>query len=350
MPESHTRAAASPTFTQLDLPPAFGMHPVHAGDSKIRSAHDQSQNGDITASPTLAKSAQGDHNVNHQALDPTVSHRTTHYAMRGNRLCVNHGYAQTWSEWKKRRVLCIVCAFYFLFTFITTVTVPTFNDLQTYFNVSYAQVNYTVAVPALALATSPFFWTPLAEVLGRRSVMILGCLLAFCASVGVALERSYSGYLAFRFLQGWGVGPASTVGLQMLEDIYLEHERGQKIGYWCLAIDIGLLFGPLIGGFAALASWNFPAWLTVIIFGVLLVAMLLFLPETGYPTKMPHYTIHHVDLPANTPVPIKPLPWLNLRTLPGSSPPKPWDSTLHFLRLFTFPNAAVTIMFYCWTW
>jgi MFS family permease len=132
-----------------------------------------------------------------------------------------------------------------------------FSDklLQSYFNISYAQVNYTVAVPALALATSPFFWTPLAEALGRRSAMILGCLVAFCASVGVALERNYSGYMAFRFLQGWGVGPASTVGLQMLgqysdntevallicfiEDIYLEHERGQKVGYWCLAIDIG---------------------------------------------------------------------------------------------------------------
>ncbi|KAG9121182.1 hypothetical protein FRC07_002978, partial [Ceratobasidium sp. 392] len=356
MPETHTLSAASPTSTQLDLPPAFPMQPeqlAYLDDPKSRpSAHDQSQNKqgieDITASPTFIKSTVGDHNVNQQALDPT-----------------------SWPKWKKRRVLFIVCTFYFLFTFITTVTVPTFNDLQTYFGISYAQVNYTVAVPALALATSPFFWTPLAELLGRRSAMILGCLLAFCASVGVALERNYSGYMAFRFLQGWGVGPASTVGLQMLgeylnilatsdqhssldpprvEDIYLEHERGQKVGYWCLAIDIGLLFGPLIGGFAALVSWNFPSWLTVIIFGVLLVVMLLFLPETGYPVKISHYAVQHVDLPTSTPAPVKPLPWLNLRTLPGSNRPKPWDSTLHFLRLFAFPNVAITIMFYCWTW
>ncbi|KAF8605322.1 MFS general substrate transporter, partial [Ceratobasidium sp. AG-I] len=222
---------------------------------------------------------------------------------------------------------------------------------QTYFGITYEQVTYTVAVPALALATSPFFWTPLAEALGRRSAMILGCLVAFCASVGVALERTYSGYMAFRFLQGWGVGPASTVGLQILEDMYLEHERGQKVGYWCLSIDIGLLFGPLIGGFAALASWNFPNWLTVIIFGVLLLVMLLFLPETGYPAKLPPYTTQpNGPPPTNDSTLIKPLPWLNLRTLPGLSRPKPWDSTLHFLRLFAYPNIAITIMFYCWTW
>ncbi|QRW01918.1 major facilitator superfamily transporter [Ceratobasidium sp. AG-Ba] len=283
MAESHTQTAAG----QLDPPPAFVAESgevIYSNDAKIGpSAQDQSQNkqdtGPITASPTLFDSSTGGHNVSYQALDPT-----------------------TWPKWKKRRVLFIVCAFYFLFTFITTVTVPTFNDLQTYFNISYAQVNYTVAVPALALG-------------------------------------------------GWGVGPASTVGLQMLEDIYLEHERGQKVGYWCLAIDIGLLFGPLIGGFATLVSWNFPVWLTAIIFGVLLVAMLLFLPETGYPAKIPPYTIRQPNLPTNTSTPIKPLPWLNLRTLPGTmNRPKPWDSTLRFLRLFAFPNVAVTIMFYCWTW
>ncbi len=41
-------------------------------------------------------------------------------------------------------------------------------------------------------------------------------------------------------MQGWGVGPASTVGLAMLQDIYSELERGEKVGYWTLAIDIGM--------------------------------------------------------------------------------------------------------------
>lgn len=32
------------------------------------------------------------------------------------------------------------------------------------------------------------------------------------------------------------------VGLQILQDIYFEHERGEKMGYWTLAIDLGSLF------------------------------------------------------------------------------------------------------------
>jgi hypothetical protein len=87
-----------------------------------------------------------------------------------------------------------------------------------------------------------------------------------------------------------------------------------------------------------------------LVFGVLLIVMLLFLPETGYPAKLPPYAAQPNSPPTNDSTLIKPLPWLNLRTLPGLNRPKPWDSTLHFFRLFAFPNIAITIMFYCWTW
>lgn len=78
--------------------------------------------------------------------------------------------------------------------------------------------------------------------------------------------------------------------------------------------------------------------------------MLLLLPETGYPAKLPQYSAQPPLATPNEQTPVKALPWLNFRTLPGLTRPKPWDSTLHFLRLFAFPNIAITIIFYCWTW
>jgi MFS family permease len=58
--------------------------------------------------------------------------------------------------------------------------------------------------------------------------MVLGCLVAMLASLGVALETTYKGYMIFRFLQGWGVGPASTVGLQMLGELYRHNQTTQS--------------------------------------------------------------------------------------------------------------------------
>jgi len=119
------------------------------------------------------------------------------------------------------------------------VPVPTFLELQVAYDVDYARINYTVAIPALALAVSPLFWTPLADTYGRRTVMVVSCLVAFVASIGSALANNYAGYMVARFMQGWGAGPASTVGLAMLQDMYSDLERGEKIGYWTLAIDLG---------------------------------------------------------------------------------------------------------------
>ncbi|KAG8898196.1 hypothetical protein FRB99_007606 [Tulasnella sp. 403] len=262
-----------------------------------------------------------------------------------------------WPKWKKGLVVGHVSAFYFLFTFLTTVTVPTFADLQEIYHATYAQINYTVAVPALALGLSPFMWSPLADTFGRRIVMIFGCLVAFVATIASAVAKSYSGYMVARFLQGWGVGPASSVGLQMLLDVYFEHERGQKVGYWTLAIDTGLLFGPLIGGFAALVSTEFVAWLTAILFGTLLVSMVVLLPETAFPR---HKVLEEEEALRNThpnssfSTPnesiFRPTPFLNFRPITGLRSSRPWDTALRFVRMFAYPNIVVSIMFYCWSW
>jgi MFS family permease len=51
--------------------------------------------------------------------------------------------------------------------------------------------------------------------------------------------------MAARFFQGFGVSPAATVGMAIVNDLFFEYERGQKLGLWVLALDMGLLVGPL---------------------------------------------------------------------------------------------------------
>lgn len=50
-----------------------------------------------------------------------------------------------------------------MFTYITTTTVPSFPELQHSLGISYSQVNWTVAIPALGLALGPLFWSSLAD-------------------------------------------------------------------------------------------------------------------------------------------------------------------------------------------
>lgn len=105
-----------------------------------------------------------------------------------------------------------------MFTWITTAVVSNTVTaaLQEKLDATYVQIaQYSVAIPALALAVSPLFWTPLAKSYGRRPIMIIGVFIAFISCVGAAVTKTYGGYMTARFFQGWGVGPASTVGLQV---------------------------------------------------------------------------------------------------------------------------------------
>lgn len=48
--------------------------------------------------------------------------------------------------------------------------------------------------------------------------MILGTVIALSASVWSALASNYINYMAARFFQGFGVAPAATVGLSIINE------------------------------------------------------------------------------------------------------------------------------------
>lgn len=243
---------------------------------------------------------------------------------------------------------------------------PSFPTLQDEFGASLEQINWTVAIPALGLAVGPLIWSSPADIIGRRPIFILGTIMALAATIGAALAPNYSGYMAARFFQGLGVSPAATVGLAIINDIFFEHERGQKVGMWVLAIDLGLLCGPLVGGFVDLASSQWIQWLTAILFGVVLVAEILFLPETLYPrdlvlSKARGAVLTPTDEKAaaeaggingqeSYPRRTKQLAYINVTPLPGMKHPKAWDTLTRFVKTFKFVVVPISIMTYCFAW
>ncbi|KIX04437.1 uncharacterized protein Z518_05305 [Rhinocladiella mackenziei CBS 650.93] len=273
-----------------------------------------------------------------------------------------------WSSFQKHSILAIVMFKYFMFTYITTTTVASFPDLQEQYDITYSQVNWTVAIPALGLAVGPLIFSSLADIFGRRLVFIIGTIMALASTVGAAKASNYGGYMAARFFQGLGVSPASTVGLAAINDMFYEHQRGQKIGLWVLAIDSGLLVGPIIGGFMNIVSTAWIQWLTAIFFGVLLVLEIFFLPETLYPrnhmlAKLPMATASDetgvdiekvgrrrsdagsVDLPRT-----KKLPFINIKPVPGMRHPAVYDSILRFVLTLKFLAVTIAVVTYCFLW
>lgn len=105
-----------------------------------------------------------------------------------------------------------------MFTYITTTTVPSFPQLQSLFDISYSQVNLTVAIPSIGLALGPLFWSSLSDIYGRRIIFIIGTAIAFAATIGTAVSGNFSTYMAARSFQGFGVSPAGTVGMAIINE------------------------------------------------------------------------------------------------------------------------------------
>lgn len=151
-----------------------------------------------------------------------------------------------WSLWRKYLCIIIVCMSYFMFTYFTTTTIPSFALLQKQFNATYTEVNWTFAISNLGLAVGPLLTGSLADTYGRRPVMICGCIIALVASGCTSIKTiSLNGYMTARFFQGLGCAPASNVGLSIINDLSWEHERGQRIGLWTMSVGAGGFVGAV---------------------------------------------------------------------------------------------------------
>ena len=114
-----------------------------------------------------------------------------------------------------------------------------------------------------------------------------------------------------------------------------------------------------VGGFITLVDQHWVAWLTAILFGALLVLEVFCLPETLYPRKemlcqLPSTfrpDLNDEKQPATSNLKrTKNLSFLNFRKVPGVTHPHPWDAALCFFKLWSFPNVAVIVFFYCFAW
>ncbi|RDW88316.1 MFS transporter-19 [Coleophoma cylindrospora] len=251
-----------------------------------------------------------------------------------------------WSALQKNVCIAIICYGYFLFTYLTSAPIPSFALLQEQFGASYSQVNWSFAIPSLGLALGPLLCSALADIYGRRVVMIGGAVIALVASGCTSLHGiSLGGYMAARFFQGIGASPAATVGLSIINDLSFEHERGFRIGLWVMAIDLGGLCGGFIGGFIATASQYWIAYHVTILFAFLLVLECFFLPETLYPrnlvlsTSSPDATSADIAIPRT-----KQLGYMHVSRIPGVTHPKPWATIFRFASIWSYPTVVISTL------
>ncbi len=114
-------------------------------------------------------------------------------------------------------------------------------------HLSSQQLGFVVAAVLLGSVLSSLFAGALADLFGRRSVLVLAGAL-FTASIPVmALSEGYGALLLGRLLQGISGGLIGVVVPLYLAEVLSPERRGRGAGLFQLLLTIGLVLAALIG-------------------------------------------------------------------------------------------------------
>jgi len=139
----------------------------------------------------------------------------------------------------------------------------------------FSLYSWVFAVFLLPQAITAILYGKLADLYGRRPVLIFGIVLFLGGSIACGFAWSMPSLIVFRLIQGVGAGSILPIATTIAGDIYAAEERMKVQGYLSSVWGFAALIGPLVGGIIVQTlSWRWIFWVNVP-FGVLTVAGLL---------------------------------------------------------------------------
>src|SRR3712207_2778149 len=161
-----------------------------------------------------------------------------------------------------------------------TVALPSIGrDLHT----STTGLQWTINAYLLALAAPSVTAGRLADIFGRRKVVLVGTTVFMVGSVGAGLAQEDWWLIAARVVQGFGAAAFFAASLSIVSNAFSPEERSQGIGVWAGIGTVGLAIGPLVGGFLTQTlSWRWFFFVYIPVAGAALILTVGALREYQY--------------------------------------------------------------------
>ncbi|MBW1604480.1 MFS transporter [Streptomyces sp. JJ66] len=119
------------------------------------------------------------------------------------------------------------------------------------------QSAYTWVVTAslLTMTASTPLWGKLADRTSKKMLVQLALVIFVLASAGAGLSQTTGQLIAFRAVQGLGMGGLVSLAQTILAAMVTPRERGRYSGYFGATFAVATVGGPLLGGVITDTSW-----------------------------------------------------------------------------------------------
>ena len=180
------------------------------------------------------------------------------------------------------RALALVCVIYFMVILDSAIVRLAIPVIQRHLGLSAAGETWVANGYMLAFGSLLLLGGRLADLYGRRRLLLLGLLLFTLASLACGLARSGGELIAARVIQGLGAAAMTPAALSSLMCLFPDGpHRGRALGRWAASGGAGataawLIGGPLVDGL----GWQWVFWINVPIGAGLAVLALRLLSET----------------------------------------------------------------------
>lgn len=154
----------------------------------------------------------------------------------------------------------------------------------------FAYFTWVFSIYLLAQTVTIPIYGKLADLFGRKPVLMVGTVIFLIGSAASALAWDMTSLVVFRGLQGLGAGSIMATVNTLAGDLYSVRERARVQGWLSSVWGVAAVAGPLLGGaFAEYASWR---WIFLINLPIGALALILI---AHFLNEKPQHRRHRID-------------------------------------------------------
>lgn len=181
-----------------------------------------------------------------------------------------------------RRELFIFAAYFVIYEFSTYVSndmiMPAMVEIVHQFNAPLTTVPLSLSLYIIGGSLLQVFLGPMADVIGKRKVLLFGNVLFLIATIVIPFSNSIDHFLASRFFQGMGLC-FIFIGYATIHEVFDDVEAVKLTAILSNIAIFAPLIGPLIGSIIIhVSSWEFVFILSGILATVSLIGLYFYMP------------------------------------------------------------------------